>query len=115
LGLGTAAVGNPLAASGATVPQKPAGSHMKLSLAAYSFNRMLPRDGKKADNTTMTLEDFIDYCAELDLDGTELTGYYFPAEVTREYLMSLKQRTFRLGLDISGTAIGNDFCLPEGE
>jgi sugar phosphate isomerase/epimerase len=115
-GLGTAAVWNALpATSAASVPKRPSGSHMKLSLAAYSFNRMLPRDGKKTANTTMTLEDFIDYCAELNLDGTELTGYYFPAQVTNEYLMSLKQRTFRLGLDISGTAIGNDFCLPEGE
>ncbi len=116
LGLGTAAVWNGLPTLQAAVPPKrPSGSHMKLSLAAYSFNRMLPRNGKKTENTTMTLEDFIDYCAELNLDGTELTGYYFPANITNEYLMSLKERSFRLGLDISGTAIGNDFCVPEGE
>jgi sugar phosphate isomerase/epimerase len=116
MGLGAAVVWSGLpAAKAATVPRRPSGSHMKLSLAAYSFNRMLPRDGKKTDATTMSLEDFIDYCGELNLDGTELTGYYFPAQVTNEYLMGLKQRTFRLGLDISGTAIGNDFCLPEGE
>jgi sugar phosphate isomerase/epimerase len=114
LGLGAAAWKGLPKASAAPAPKRPSGSHMKLSLAAYSFNRMLPRDGKKTANTTMTLEDFIDYCAELDLDGTELTGYYFPANVTHAYLMSLKQRTFRLGLDISGTAIGNDFCVPEG-
>lgn len=115
LGLGLAAAGKGLPfASAASAPKRAEGSHMKLSLAAYSFNRVLPRDGKKTANTTMTLEDFIDYCAELDLDGTELTGYYFPANITHEYLMSLKQRTFRLGLDISGTAIGNDFCVPEG-
>lgn len=114
LGLGAGVFGGLQAPEAALVPKRPSGSHMKLSLAAYSFNRMLPRDGKKTANTTMTLEDFIDYCAELDLDGTELTGYYFPARVTHEYLMSLKQRTFRLGLDISGTAIGNNFCVPEG-
>ena len=87
---------------------------MKLSLAGYSFNRMLPRPGRKPEGE-ITLNDFIDYCAKLNLDGTELTYYYFPAEVTNEYLMNLKQQTFRLGLDISGTAIGNDFCLAEGE
>ncbi len=114
-GMGMGALWNGLpSASGASAPKRASGSHMKLSLAAYSFNRMLPRNGKRNDNPTMTLEDFIDYCAELDLDGTELTSYYFPAEITNEYLMSLKQRTFRLGLDISGTAIGNDFCVPEG-
>ena len=49
------------------------------------------------------------------MDGYELTAYYFPKEITPQYLVSLKERTFRLGLDISGTAIGNDFCLPEGD
>lgn len=99
-------------ASAAGLPERNGASHMKLSLAAYSFNRLLPRGTKQGE---MTLDDFIDFCAKLNLDGTELTSYYFPQEVTNEYLMSLKQRTFRLGLDISGTAIGNDFCLPDGE
>jgi len=92
-------------------------SHMKLSLAAYSFSRILPRSWSNEDLPTAkyTLEKFIDFCAENDLDGCELTAYYFPKDITNEYLMTLKQRTFRLGLDISGTAIGNDFCLPEGD
>lgn len=91
--------------------------HMKLSLAAYSFNRTLPKSWTpdQLPEAKYTLEKFIDFCAEQDLDGCELTAYYFPKEITNDYLMSLKARTFRLGLDISGTAIGNDFCLPEGE
>ena len=90
--------------------------YMKLSLAAYSFNRMLPRNwpAPKESKSTMTLMDFIDFCAEMNLDGTELTSYYFPREVTNDYLMYIKEKTFRLGLDISGTAIDNDFCLPPG-
>jgi sugar phosphate isomerase/epimerase len=105
-------------ASAAEPPQRIGKSHMKLSLAAYSFNRDLPRawtSREQLASAKMTLEDFIRYCAELNLDGTELTGYYFPKDVTHDYLMGLKELTFRLGLDISGTAIGNDFCLPEGE
>jgi sugar phosphate isomerase/epimerase len=91
--------------------------HMKLSLAAYSFSRMLTTRGTPEQLATakFSLEKFIDFCAEQDLDGAELTAYYFPEAITNEYLMSLKERTFRLGLEISGTAIGNDFCLPEGE
>ena len=91
--------------------------HMKLSLAAYSFSSVLITRGTSEQLATakFTLEKFIDFCAEQDLDGTELTAYYFPKEITNDYLMSLKERTFRLGLDISGTAIGNDFCLPEGD
>ena len=92
-------------------------SHMKLSLAAYSFSRVLTTRGtpEQLAGAKFTLEKFIDFCAEQNLDGTELTAYYFPKEITRDYLLSLKERTFRLGLDISGTAIGNDFCLAEGE
>lgn len=90
---------------------------MKLSLAAYSFNRFLPNSwrGTPSPDATMTLEDFIRFCAEQNIDGTELTGYYFPAHITPAYLASLKQLTFRYGLGISGTAIGNDFCIPEPE
>jgi len=106
-----------LPARAAEPPQRNGKPHMKLSLAAYSFNRVLPRSWTpdQLANAKYTLEKFIDFCAEQDLDGCELTAYYFPKEITNDYLMSLKERTFRLGLDISGTAIGNDFCLPEGE
>ncbi|MFN3161268.1 MAG: sugar phosphate isomerase/epimerase family protein [Rubinisphaera brasiliensis] len=90
---------------------------MKLSLAAYSFNRMLPRNwpSPRKGDATMSLLDFIDYSASLNLDACELTSYYFPAEITDEYIAEVKRRTFLQGLDISGTAIGNDFCYPEGE
>ncbi len=63
----------------------------------------------------MTLDEFIAACAEMNLDGVELTSYYFPKDLTPEYLLHVKELTFRLGLDISGTAIGNDFCLPPGD
>jgi sugar phosphate isomerase/epimerase len=88
----------------------------------------------------MNLAGFIDYCASLGLPGAELTGYYFPKFVQEtpthrppadlmsedpavrqarvdgavEYLVGLKNRAIRLGLEVSGTAIGNDFCVPEG-
>ena len=95
-------------------PQRNGQTHMKLSLAAYSFNRFLSRPGR-GQKGDMTLDDFVEFCAKLNLDGTELTSYYFPENVTNEYLLHLKEKTFRLGLDVSGTAIGNDFCLAPGE
>ena len=111
--------GSTIAASGTNIhaakaPVRNGASHMKLSLAAYTFNRMLPR-ASRGQKGEMTLSDFVDYCAKLNLDGTELTSYYFPEKPSDEYLLNLKEQTFRLGLDISGTAIGNDFCIPEGE
>ena len=98
-------------------PQRVGGPLLKLSLAGYSFNKLLPRRGtpEQIAAAAMKLEDFIQYCAEQGLGATELTGYYFPREVTTDYLLNLRQLTHRLGLAISGTAIGNDFCLAEGD
>ncbi len=82
----------------------------KFSLAAYSYRNLF----NAKDNTRLTLHDFLADCAAMNLEGTELTSYYFPAEPSGEYLRDLKGAAFRLGLDISGTAIRNDFCLPPG-
>ena len=107
----------PILLPAAEPPERPENSRFKLSLAAYSFHKSLQRGwptGSKNDAATMTMEDFIDFCATQPLDGAELTGYYFPAEVTTDYLNAIKRRLFLKGLDVSGTAIGNDFCLPAG-
>jgi sugar phosphate isomerase/epimerase len=115
-GVGAALLPNGQPAAAATPPARNGKSHLKLSLAAYSFNRVLPKNWSPADDgqPKMTLDDFIRFCADLDLDGTELTSYYFPRDVTPAYLAHLKELTFRLGLDITGTAIGNNFCVPAG-
>jgi sugar phosphate isomerase/epimerase len=85
------------------------GPKFKFSLAAYSYRDLLT--GKPPQ---LKLDDFIDDCAGMHLEGTELTSYYFPTDVTPDYLRHIKNLTFRLGLDISGTAVGNDFCHPAG-
>lgn len=116
-GLGLGAAAGVATASHAAKPLPGNGaSHMKLSLAAYSFNKMLAKRGTPEEIAAagMRLEDFVDFCAAQNLDGTELTSYYFPKAVTHDYLMNLKQQSFRLGLDVSGTAIGNDFCHGPG-
>lgn len=116
--LGTSALISGGFESRAAEPPKRTGKpYMKLSLAAYSFNKFLPKSwtAESAKDAKLTLDGFIDYCASLDLAGTELTSYYFPKDVTPEYLTSIKERTFRLGLDISGTAIGNDFCVADAQ
>ncbi|MCH7726587.1 MAG: sugar phosphate isomerase/epimerase [Planctomycetes bacterium] len=82
----------------------------KFSVAAYSYRRLL--QGKPAQ---LTLSDFIDDCAKMGLEGTELTSYYFPNPTTPDYLRALKQQCFQLGLDVSGTAVGNDFGHPKGD
>lgn len=83
---------------------------LKLSLAAYSFRDSL--NLKKKPKPEMTLVDFIDFAAAQDIDAVELTAYYFP-ETSPKFLAGLKSRCTRLGLDVSGTAVGNDFCNPD--
>jgi len=82
----------------------------KFSLAAYSYRNLL--SGKMPK---LTLEDFLRDCAAMGLEGSELTSYYFPPQPSGQYLRQLKHAAFRLGLDISGTAVGYDFCHPPGE
>jgi sugar phosphate isomerase/epimerase len=85
------------------------GPLFKFSLAAYSFRDLLTKEA-----SGFTLDDFVRTCADLQLEGTELTSYYFPKGLTPEYLRHIKQLCFVLGLDVSGTAVGNDFCHPAG-
>jgi sugar phosphate isomerase/epimerase len=104
---GTVALARPALAVGPIGRTRP--SHLKLSLAAYSY-----RDLLAGSNKTMDLFGFVNLAADLGLDAVELTSYYFPSDVTADYLHRLKQHAFVQGLDISGTAVMNDFCLPPG-
>lgn len=102
----------------AGVQKKDAPEKLKLSLAAYSFHRYLkqswPKPRPKKTPATMNIQDFVRYCGELKLDGCELTSYYFPNPVSDDYLKQTRDLAGSLGLEVSGTAIGNDFCLPVG-
>lgn len=102
----------------APAPTRPVEGHFfKLSLAAYSFNRQLSRNWPKPGQKKgmIGLEQFIDFCGQQNIDACELTSYYFDNPLSMETINQLKQRAFLAGLDISGTAIGNDFCHPAGE
>ena len=104
---GPVALARPAAAVGPIGRTRP--SHFQLSLAAYSF-----RDRLTGPNSTMDLFGFVDLAADLGLDAIEPTSYYFPEHVTTDDLHRLKRHAFLLGLDVSGTAVMNDFCLPPG-
>ncbi len=86
-----------------------AGPKYKFTLAGYSYRKLLT--GKDPE---CSLDDFVRDCAKFGLEGTEPTSYYFPQLVTDQYLCQLKALAFRLGLSISSTAVGNQFCTPPG-
>lgn len=83
-----------------------------LSLAAYSF-----RDFFKSKDPAKQIDlfQFIDFCADQGLAGTELTSYYFPTPLTDDYLIKIRRHCFLRGIEVSGTACGNNFALPKGE
>ncbi|ACU03242.1 family 16 glycoside hydrolase [Pedobacter heparinus] len=84
-------------------------SAVKTSLNAFSF-------AKKLNDKSMSLFDLIDYSAAQGFDAVDLTGYYFPgypAIPSDEYLNNLKRHAFKMGIDISGTAVRNNFADPD--
>ena len=101
--------GEPPARSPEATPASPPAARIKLSCNLYSFNAPL-RSGET------TLEEVVDYCAELGFDAVDPTGYYFPghpASPPDAYLYEIKRRAFRSGLDVSGTGVRNDFTVPD--
>lgn len=82
---------------------------LKTSCNAFSFNDALM-------NGSMTLDDLLTTCAGLGFDAVDITGYYFkgyPVVPADDYLYGIKRKAFRLGLDISGTGVRNDFTIAD--
>ena len=109
-----AACGMPLASTQADVTpiKRAGGSHLKISLNAFSFNTLL-RDNAKDSSKGLDLFELCDFCADHDFDAVDLTGYYFPGypEVPADdYIFKLKRHAFDRGLEISGTGVRNNFA-----
>lgn len=97
--------------SGAAAMQalkRPFGPKLKTSCAAYSYRKYLRED------KSMNMFDFLDECAKMGCDAAEPTSYFFPEELNEDYWTRFRHKAFMLGLDISGTAIGNTFTHPAG-
>lgn len=89
--------------------QRRKGTRLKLCLNAYSFNSELV-------SGRMTMDDVIDFCAEHEVDGVDMTGYYFsnyPEVPSDAVIYNLKRNAFLNGVTISGTGVRNDFALSD--
>lgn len=106
---GTGALAPAFAAATGGEVQRNRGSRIKIGLNAYSFNKPLMA-GK------MTVFDVVDYCAKQNIDGVDMTGYYFPGYPNvpkNEVLYGLKRHAFLNGVTITGTGVRNDFALTD--
>ncbi len=86
-------------------------SSLKLSLNAYSFNKLL-NDASTGRGAGVTLLDVLDFAAKDKFEGLDATGYYFPgypATPSDAYVDSFKRRASDLGIGISGTGVRNNF------
>jgi sugar phosphate isomerase/epimerase len=113
LGAGLVGAGRPAAAQ--TPIKRVGGPKLKTSLNAYSFSKPL-NDQIKGRAKGISLFDLLDFCAEVDFDALDPTGYFFPGYPkvpSDKYINDFKRRAFELGVDISGTGVRNDFASPE--
>lgn len=79
--------------------------NLKASLNAFSFNGPLS-EGK------MTIDELLQFSSRTGFDAVDITAYYFPGYPSvppDDFLYEVKRKAFRLGLEISGTGVRNDF------
>ncbi|HBE39771.1 MAG TPA: sugar phosphate isomerase/epimerase, partial [Bacteroidales bacterium] len=105
------AAGMPVINSDGIRAALPSNDYLKISLNAYSFNDLLLA-------RKMTIDDVLDFCARIGIEGVDLTGYYFPGypePPADDYIYHVKKKAFRLGLDLGCTGVRNDFTWADPE
>ncbi len=87
----------------------PAGSRARLrtAIVAYSFRQALQ---KKA----LTYEDLVQRAVEWDVDGLDLTVYWFPS-TSDEFLASLRRLAYTNAVEIYSISIRTEMCRPTTE
>jgi len=107
LGRAAAAAG---AAGGvaAGAPDAPgAGARFRTAICAYSFRKAL-------EAKSMTYEDLIRLAVETGVDGLDLTVYWFP-DTSDGFLLPLRRRAYRMGVELYSIAVRTDLCRPTEE
>jgi sugar phosphate isomerase/epimerase len=88
---------------------------LKISLNAYSFNKLL-NDAIRGRGEGTTLMKLLDFAAEHKFEGFDATGYYFPgypALPPDSYVDGLRKKAADLGITISGTGVRNNFTTAD--
>ncbi len=99
-------------------PYERRGSSLQVGLAAYSFRshfefmKGAPNKSLAEGVEPIDMVSFIKWCASQGVAGAELTSYFFPPDVEPSYLAECRRVGHVNGVDISGTAVGNNFSYP---
>lgn len=101
----------PALAAGAVSPLPAAPGERKARLrpaiCAYSFRDALAKK-------TMTYEDLVRRAFEWDMDGIDMTVYWFP-NTSDEFLLPLKRVAYKFGVEIYSIAIRTEMTQPTPE
>jgi len=98
---------------------RPGKSRMTLGVAAYSFGKyfqwMKDKEQKPvAGHKPWSILDFVDWCADHNVPGAEVTSYFFPPDVDEAFCLELRRRAYLRGVQLCGTAVGNTFTHGPG-
>lgn len=107
----------PLSCKALAEPSKSKPAKLRISLNAYSFNKLL-NDAIRGRGEGVTLLQLCDFAAKTGFEGIDPTGYFFPGypKVPPDtYIDTLKKRAADLGLGISGTGVRNNFTTADEE
>lgn len=82
-------------------------ARLRTAICAYSF-----RDALK--NKTMSYDDLVRLAVDLDVDGLDLTVYWFP-NTSDEFLLPLRRLAYRSAVEIYSISVRTDMCQPTAE
>ncbi|MBI4877550.1 MAG: sugar phosphate isomerase/epimerase [Acidobacteria bacterium] len=82
-------------------------ARLRTAICAYSFRKELAAK-------QMTYQDLVRLAVELDVDGLDLTVYWFPENLDG-FLMPLKRLAFRNAVEICSISIRTNCCQPTPE
>lgn len=83
-------------------------ARLRPALCAYTF-----REALKAG--AMTYHDLVRYAVEHDLDGLDLTVYWFPEPLTERWLVDLKRAAYRNAVEIYSISVRTEMTRPTAE
>jgi sugar phosphate isomerase/epimerase len=81
-------------------------ARLRSAICAYSFRREL--QSKK-----LHYEDLVDMAVENEIDGLDLTVYWFPPTGLDMFLTSLRRKAYVAAVEIPSIAIRTNLCRPE--
>ena len=100
----------PAVAAAGQLPRAAAASgkgRLRSAICAYTF-----RDALKAK--TMTYDDIVRLCVDLDLDGADMTVYWFP-DTSDSFLLPLKRLAYRNGVELYSISVRTEMTQPTPE